>query len=56
MPRTGRTIEVGAKVRQTIKELRRHDAEELPAVESVKKIETEQHKQIGDVNVVEKEE
>jgi DNA-damage-inducible protein D len=39
--------EVGAKVRQTIKELGGTMPEELPAVESIKKIETKQRKQIG---------
>jgi DNA-damage-inducible protein D len=39
--------EVGAKVRQTIKELGGTMPEELPAAESIKKIETEQRKQIG---------
>jgi DNA-damage-inducible protein D len=39
--------EVGAKVRQTIRELGGTMPEELPAVESIKKIETKQHKQLG---------
>ena len=44
--------EVGAKVRQTIKELGGTMPEDLPVVESVKKIESQIHKQIGDTNVV----
>jgi len=39
--------EVGAKVRQTIRELGGTMPEELPVVESIKKIETKQHKQLG---------
>jgi DNA-damage-inducible protein D len=39
--------EVGAKVRQTIRELGGTMPEELPVVESVKKIETKQRKQLG---------
>jgi DNA-damage-inducible protein D len=39
--------EVGAKVRQTIRELGGTMPEELPVMESVKKIETKQRKQLG---------
>jgi len=39
--------EVGAKVRQTIRELGGTMPEELPAAESIKKIETKQRKQLG---------
>ena len=39
--------EVGAKVRQTIKELGGTMPEELPAAESIKKIETKQRKRLG---------
>jgi len=39
--------EVGAKVRQTIRELGGTMPEELPAVENIKKIETKQRKQLG---------
>ena len=39
--------EVGAKVRQTIRELGGTMPEELPTVESVKKIETKQRKRLG---------
>jgi len=39
--------EVGAKVRQTIRELGGTMPEELPVVESIKKIETQQRKQLG---------
>ena len=39
--------EVGAKVRQTIKELGGTMPEDLPTVESIKKIETKQRKQLG---------
>jgi DNA-damage-inducible protein D len=39
--------EVGAKVRQTIKELGGTMPEDLPAVESIKKIETKQRKRLG---------
>ena len=39
--------EVGAKVRQTIQELGGTMPEELPAAESIKKIETKQRKQLG---------
>lgn len=39
--------EVGAKVRQTIKELGGTMPEELPAAESIKKIETKQRKHLG---------
>jgi DNA-damage-inducible protein D len=38
---------VGAKVRQTIRELGGTMPEELPAVESTKKIETKQGQQLG---------
>jgi DNA-damage-inducible protein D len=41
--------EVGAKVRQTIRELGGTMPEKLPVVESIKKIETKQRKQIGKV-------
>ena len=44
--------EVGAKVRQTIKELGGTMPEDLPVAESVKRIESQTHKQIGDTNVV----
>lgn len=47
--------EVGAKVRQTIHELGGTMPEELPVVESVKKIETKQRKQLGKADVTEKE-
>ena len=39
--------EVGVKVRQTIKELGGTMPEELPAAESIKKIETKKRKQLG---------
>jgi len=39
--------EVGAKVRQTIKEIGGTMPEDLPATESIKKIETKQRKQLG---------
>ncbi len=39
--------EVGEKVRQTIQELGRTMPEELPVVESIKKIETEKRKQLA---------
>jgi len=39
--------EVGAKVRQTIRELGGTMPEELPVVESIKKIETKQRKRLG---------
>jgi len=39
--------EVGAKVRKTIQELGGTMPEDLPAVESVKKIETKQRKKLG---------
>ena len=39
--------DVGAKVRQTIRELGGTMPEELPVVESIKKIETKQHKRLG---------
>lgn len=38
---------VGAKVRQTIRELGGTMPEKLPVVESIKKIETKQRKQLG---------
>jgi DNA-damage-inducible protein D len=41
--------QVGAKVRQTIKELGGTMPEELPTAESIKKIVTRQRKQLGDV-------
>ena len=41
---------VGAKVRQTIRELGGTMPEELPAAESIKKIETKQRKQLGQGN------
>jgi DNA-damage-inducible protein D len=41
--------EVGAKVRQTIQELGGTMPEELPVVESIKKIETKQRKRLGKV-------
>jgi DNA-damage-inducible protein D len=41
--------EVGAKVRQTIRELGGTMPEELPVAESIKKIETKQQKRIGAV-------
>lgn len=47
--------EVGAKVRQTIRELGGTMPEELPVVGSVKKIETKQRKQLGKADVTEKE-
>jgi DNA-damage-inducible protein D len=46
--------EVGAKVRQTIRELGGTMPENLPVAESIKKIETKQRKQIGDPGVPEK--
>ena len=39
--------EVGAKVRQTIRELGGTMPEELPVLESIKKIETKQRKRLG---------
>ena len=42
--------EVGAKVRQTIRELGGTMPEELPATESIKKIETKQRKRLGMAN------
>lgn len=42
--------EVGAKVRQTIKELGGTMPEDLPTAESIKKIETKQRRQLGSVN------
>ena len=39
--------EVGAKVRQTIKELGGTMPENLPVAENIKKIETKQRKQLG---------
>jgi DNA-damage-inducible protein D len=46
--------EVGAKVRQTIRELGGTMPEELPVVESIKKIETKQRKQLGKAEPPEK--
>lgn len=46
--------EVGAKVRQTIRELGGTMPEELPVVESIKKIETKQRKRLGKADVTEK--
>jgi DNA-damage-inducible protein D len=46
--------EVGAKVRQTIRELGGTMPENLPTAESIKKIETQKRKQIGSTNVPEK--
>lgn len=46
--------EVGAKVRQTIRELGGTMPENLPVAESIKKIETEERKQIGNAGVPEK--
>jgi len=46
--------EVGAKVRQTIRELGGTMPENLPVAESIKKIETKRRKQIGDTGVPEK--
>ena len=46
--------EVGAKVRQTIRELGGTMPEALPVVESIKKIETQERKQIGNSGVPEK--
>lgn len=46
--------EVGAKVRQTIRELGGTMPENLPVAESIKKIETKQRKQIGNTGVPEK--
>jgi DNA-damage-inducible protein D len=44
----GRTHhEVGAKVRQTIRELGGTMPEDLPTVESIKKIQTQQRKLLG---------
>ena len=42
---------VGAKVRQTIHELGGTMPEDLPAAESIKKIETKQRKQIGGTDI-----
>jgi len=42
--------EVGAKVRQTIRELGGTMPEKLPVAESIKKIETQQRKQLGNAN------
>jgi DNA-damage-inducible protein D len=47
--------EVGAKVRQTIRELGGTMPEELPTVESVKKIQTRQRKQLGKAKTPSKE-
>ena len=46
--------EVGAKVRQTIRELGGTMPENLPVAESIKRIETKQRKQIGNTGVPEK--
>ena len=46
--------EVGAKVRQTIRELGGTMPEALPVAESIKKIETQERKQIGNSDVPEK--
>jgi len=46
--------EVGAKVRQTIRELGGTMPEELPVAESIKKIETKQRKQLGKAETPEK--
>jgi len=43
--------EVGAKVRQTIRELGGTMPEELPVVESIKKIENQQRKQLGKAQI-----
>jgi DNA-damage-inducible protein D len=47
--------EVGAKVRRTIKELGGTMPEELPAAESIRKIETKQRKRLGKAETPEKE-
>ena len=46
--------EVGAKVRQTIRELGGTMPENLPVAESIKKIETQKQKQIGNTNTPDK--
>jgi DNA-damage-inducible protein D len=46
--------EVGAKVRQTIRELGGTMPENLPVVESIKKIETKRQKQFGNTDVPDK--
>jgi DNA-damage-inducible protein D len=46
--------EVGAKVRQTIKELGGAMPEELPATESIKKLKATQHRQIGSASLSKK--
>jgi len=46
--------EVGAKVRQTIRELGGTMPENLPVVESIKKIETKRQKQVGNTDVPDK--
>ncbi|MCX5999279.1 MAG: DNA damage-inducible protein D, partial [Chloroflexi bacterium] len=46
--------EVGAKVRQTIRELGGTMPEDLPAVESIKKIETKQRRQLGKADKIAK--
>jgi len=48
--------EVGAKVRQTIRELGGTMPEELPVVESIKKIETQQRKRLGKASDARKKE
>ena len=45
--------DVGAKVRQTIQELGGTMPEELPAAESIKKIETKHRKRLGKANSTE---
>ena len=46
--------EVGAKVRETIRELGGTMPEDLPVVESVKKIETKRRKQLGEPRMTSK--
>ena len=46
--------DVGAKVRQTIRELDGTMPEELPTAESIKKIETKQRKRLGKADSPEK--
>lgn len=48
--------EVGAKVRQTIRELGGTMPENLPVADSIKKIETNERKRIGNIGVPEKKE
>lgn len=48
--------EVGAKVRQTIKELGGTMPEDLPVAESVKKIKSQGYKKIGDANMAKEKE